>query len=181
MTTAPQRPVSIGIACALGAAICFSLNDVSVKLLSGNYPLHQVVFVRAIVALTLTLALITPFEGGFAALRTRRPVLHMVRGLCVVVANMTFFAALAVMPLADVTAIFFVAPLFITAFSVIFLREPVGLRRWAAVVVGLAGVVIVVRPSRSAQRPASTQPSAPIATVPKPANRAEDALHPAAS
>lgn len=146
MTLATTRPASISILCALGAAVFFSLNDVTVKLLSGDYPLHQIVFVRAIVALTLTMCLITPFEGGLAALRTRRPHLHMVRGLCVVIANSTFFAAIAVMPLADVTAIFFVAPLFITAFSVFFLRETVGLRRWMAVVVGLVGVVIVVRP-----------------------------------
>ncbi|MEM7439213.1 MAG: DMT family transporter [Pseudomonadota bacterium] len=142
----PSRPLSIGIFCALGASLCFSLNDVSIKFLSGDYPLHQIVFARAAVALTITLIFIMPFEGGFAALRTRRPFLHAFRGLCVVVANSTFFAGIAVMPLADVTAIFFVAPLFITALSVVILKEVVGLRRWTAVAIGLAGVIIVVRP-----------------------------------
>lgn len=144
MTT--PRPVSLGILCALGASISFSLNDVTVKLLSGDFPLHQIVFVRAVCALLLTLCLITPLEGGLAALRTRRPLLHALRGGFVVLANSTFFAAIAVMPLADVTAIFFIAPLFITAFSTIFLGEYVGARRWAAVIIGLIGVVIVVRP-----------------------------------
>ena len=134
-----QRPASIGILCALAASIFFSLNDVTVKFLSGDYPLHQIVFIRALVALTLTLALITPFEGGFAALKTRRPALHLLRGVFVVIANSTFFAGIAVMPLADVTAIFFVAPLFITALSIIALGETVGPRRWAAVLVGLLG------------------------------------------
>ena len=143
----PQElPPTFGIFCALGASICFSLNDVTVKFLSGGYPLHQIVFLRAFVALILTLALITPFEGGWAALRTKRPLMHMLRGGFVVVANSSFFAAIAVLPLADVTAIFFVAPLFITAFSMIILKEVVGPRRWAAVLVGLLGVMIVVRP-----------------------------------
>lgn len=143
---APARPIYIGIICALAASTCFSLNDVTVKLLSGDYPLHQIVFARAVIALIFTLSLIMPFEGGLEALRTKRPFLHATRGLCVVIANSTFFAAIAVMPLADVTAIFFVAPLFITAMSVFFLDEVVGLRRWAAVIIGMIGVIIVVRP-----------------------------------
>lgn len=141
-----DRATSIGIFCALGASLCFSLNDVNIKLLSGDYPLHQIVFVRAIFALILTFVLIMPFEGGFSALRTRRPVMHMLRGLCVVVANSTFFAGIAVLPLADVTAIFFVAPLYITALSVVLLKERVGPLRWLAVLVGLAGVITVAQP-----------------------------------
>ncbi|NOX74692.1 MAG: DMT family transporter, partial [Alphaproteobacteria bacterium] len=89
---------------------------------------------------------ILPFEGGLKTLRTKRLPLHLVRGLCVVVANMTFFLGLAAMPLADAVGIFFVSPLIITVFSVIFLREVVGPHRWAAVGIGLIGVIIMLRP-----------------------------------
>ncbi|WGI22759.1 DMT family transporter [Amylibacter sp. IMCC11727] len=142
-----ERSAAVGIFCALSATVFFSLNDLSIKFLSGDYPLHQIVFVRAAVALFITLAIIMPFDGGWAALKTRRPKIHVLRGVCVVVANSAFFAGIAAMPLADASAIFFVAPLFITGLSVIVLGEYVGFRRWIAVVVGLIGVVIVVRPT----------------------------------
>ena len=142
-----ERSAAVGIFCALSATVFFSLNDLSIKFLSGDYPLHQIVFVRAAVALFITLAIIMPFDGGWAALKTRLPEIYGLRGVCVVVANSAFFAGIAAMPLADASAIFFVAPLFITGLSVIVLGEYVGFRRWIAVVVGLIGVVIVVRPT----------------------------------
>ncbi|HAD27456.1 MAG TPA: EamA family transporter [Rhodobacteraceae bacterium] len=142
-----ERSAIVGISCALGATVFFSLNDLSIKFLSGDYPLHQIVFVRAAVALSITLFVIIPLDGGLVALKTQRPMIHVVRGMCVVVANSAFFAAIAVMPLANASAIFFVAPLFITGLSMLFLKEVVGFRRWVAVVVGLLGVVIVVRPT----------------------------------
>ena len=142
-----ERTAAFGISCALAATVFFSLNDLSMKFLSGAYPLHQIVFVRATVALLITLMVIMPFDGGWGAVKTRNPGIHVIRGLCVVVANSAFFAGIAAMPLADASAIFFVAPLFITGRSVFVLGEVVGLRRWIAVVVGLIGVVIVVRPT----------------------------------
>ena len=135
-----------GISFAIIAAICFSLNDMLIKLLSGGYPLHELVFIRSAVGLTLTLAIIMPLEGGMANMRTKRPGAHIFRGLCVVVANSTFFAGLVAIPLATASAIFFVAPLVITGLSVVVLREYVGLRRWVAVLVGMVGVLVVVRP-----------------------------------
>ena len=65
-----------------------------------------------------------------------------------IVANTTFFLAVAAMPLGEAVAIFFVAPLFITVLSVPVLGEKVGPRRWAAVLVGLVGVIVVMRPGR---------------------------------
>jgi len=94
----------------------------------------------------LLLAVIVPMAGGYRSLRTRRLPMHLLRGGCVVFANMTFFLGLAVLPLADGVAIFFVSPLIITVFSVVFLGERVGPLRWAAVLVGLIGVGIVLRP-----------------------------------
>ena len=136
----------LSVLCALGASVAFSLNDVSIKWLSGDYPLHQLVLMRSSIALCVTLCVLVPLEGGYELLKTRRPLLHILRGLCVVVANLAFFSGIAVIPLAEATAIFFVAPLLITAFSAVFLKEPVGVRRWLALSVGFVGVIVIVRP-----------------------------------
>jgi len=138
-----------GILCALTAWFTFSLNDVGIKFLSGDYALHQIVLVRSTIGLLLTLAILVPLEGGYANLKTSVPLLHITRGLCVVIANMCFFVSLASLELPVATAIFFVAPLFITALSVVVLGEQVGPRRWIAVMVGLLGVVIMLRPGTS--------------------------------
>ncbi|MCY3877910.1 MAG: DMT family transporter [Rhodobacteraceae bacterium] len=136
----------ISIFCVLGASVSISTSDVIVRTLSPDYPLHQIVFVRTLVALALTFLIIVPAEGGMSILRTRRPVAHLVRSLCLVIANVTFFAAIVVMPLADATAIFFVAPFLITGMSALFLGEQVGIRRWAALLVGGIGVLLIVQP-----------------------------------
>ena len=136
----------LSVACVLGASTAFSLNDVSIKFVSGTYPLHEVMLIRSGFALAITLLIFVPAEGGLRVLRTRRPLLHVFRGMCVVVANLSFFSAIAIIPLAELTAIFFIAPLLITAFSAIFLGETVGIRRWLAPLVGIIGVLLIVRP-----------------------------------
>ena len=139
----------IGALCAIGAMFCFSLNDVAIKLLSDAYPLHEVVLVRTLIGMAVFFALIMPFSGGLRCLRTKRLKMHLVRGFCVVLANTFFFMGLAAMPIADAVAIFFISPLVITVFSVIFLGETVGPRRWSAVALGLIGVMFIVRPGTS--------------------------------
>ena len=149
MSTPSLSKSFIGIACALGASFFFSFNDMSIKLLSGDYALHQVVLIRSVIGMVVLLAVIVPLEGGYSILRTKRLSMHLLRGMCVVIANMTFFLALAAMPLADAVAIFFVSPLVITLFSVLFLKETVGPHRWVAVGMGLIGVVVMMRPTSS--------------------------------
>jgi drug/metabolite transporter (DMT)-like permease len=150
----------LGSLAAIGAVFCFSVNDVAIKFLSGDYALHQVVLIRSTIGLLFLLALIVPFAGGLRALKTRRLPMHLLRGLCVVFANMSFFLGLAALPLAEGVAIFFVSPLIITVFSVVFLHEKVGPFRWAAVAVGLIGVLVVLRPGTAAFQPASLLPIA---------------------
>ncbi len=134
-----------GIVFILLGMFCISINDMLIKQLSGDYPLHEMVFVRSAIGITFSLLLVR-LEGGWAILRPRRPWLHVLRGLMIVFSNMAFFTALAVMPLADATALFFVAPLFITLLSVPFLGETVGLRRIGAVLVGFLGVLVMLGP-----------------------------------
>ena len=140
----------LGALCAVGASAAFTLNDMAVKSLSGDYALYQVILFRSVVALCLTLGLIMPLTGGWRQIRTRRPGMHLLRGGFIVIANVSFFTALATMPLAEATAIFFVSPLIMAVFSVVFLGETVGPRRWAAIAVGLVGVIVIVRPGGAA-------------------------------
>jgi len=150
----------LGALSAAGAAVCFSVNDMAIKFLSGGYALHQVVLTRSAIGLFFLLAFIVPFVGGYAALRTQRLGKHVIRGLFVVFSNMAFFLGIAALPLAEGVAIFFVSPLIITIFSVIFLKESVGARRWLAVVLGLVGVAIMLRPGSEAFQLAALLPIA---------------------
>ncbi|MEO3413183.1 DMT family transporter [Roseovarius sp. CAU 1744] len=159
-TVSVQRSNLTGALCAFAAALCFSLNDVGIKFLSDSYALHQVVLIRSSVGLITLLAVIMPLSGGWRIVRTRRIGWHLLRGLCVVLANSFLFLGLAAMPIADAVAIFFVSPLLIALMSILFLGEVVGLRRWVAIAVGFAGVMIIVKPGTSAFQVASVFPIA---------------------
>ena len=145
MTQGPQNRAGLGIALIITGIFFISLNDVLIKRLSGGYPLHQIIFVRSGIGLILCLALVQ-FEGGWKILKTRDPWLHALRGLLIVIANMTFFLALAVLPLAEATALFFVAPLLITLLSIPILGEQVGPARLTAILIGFVGVLLMQRP-----------------------------------
>ena len=121
-----------------------SVNDMVIKRFSGEYPLHQMVFLRSAIGMFFTLILIH-LEGGWRILKTDQPELHALRAVMVFASNMTYFAALAVLPLPDATALFFIAPIMITVLSIPILGERVGPRRWGAVIVGFCGTLIMVR------------------------------------
>ena len=149
-TAAPSlnRPAA-GIGFIVLAMLAISINDMLIKLLSDGYPLHQMVLIRSTIGICFSLVLVQ-VEGGFAILRTRTPFLHALRGLLIVVSNLTFFTALAVVSLAEATALFFIAPLLITLLSIPILGEKVGRFRLGAVAVGFVGVVVMLRPWESA-------------------------------
>ena len=140
----------VGAIWASIAAVAFSLMDMLIKFLSGGYPLYQITFLRTFVAFAIIFGIILPLTGSYSDLRTRNLKTHMLRGGFVVVANLFFFLGLATMPLAEAVAIFFVSPLLIAFFSIIFLGDTVGPRRWAAIAVGLIGVLVVLRPGTDA-------------------------------
>ena len=139
------NPETRAIAFILAAMLFISINNTLIKFLSDGYPLHQMVFVRSAIGLTASFVFLR-LESGVSLLRTDRPALHALRAVLIVIANMTFFAALAVMPLGAATALFFVAPLFITLLAIPVLGEPVGAPRIAAIVVGLIGVAVMMAP-----------------------------------
>ena len=142
-----------GIAYLVFGLILFSVQDLIVKLLSGGYPAHEIVFIRSVVAM-LPILVIVHIEGGFARLRTARAPILILRGLCGFVCFTLYYLAIAALPLADAVTLYYACPLFVTALSGPVLGESVGLRRWAAVLVGFAGVVVMVGPTGGGFDPA---------------------------
>jgi drug/metabolite transporter (DMT)-like permease len=141
-------PNTRGVLCLVVAIACLTVSDAIIKWLSPELALHQITLLRSCVALLLVV-LIAPLEGGWHTLKTRRPVLHFIRGSLLVLANMFFFTALSAMPLAETVTLFYTAPLFICLLSWPVLGERVGASRWAAIAAGLAGVVIMMRPGEA--------------------------------
>jgi drug/metabolite transporter (DMT)-like permease len=92
------------------------------------------------------------------AMQTNRLSLHLLRGLTILGSSLFFISGLRFLPIAEASATGFVAPLFVTALSIIFLSEKVGLRRWIATGVGLIGVLIILRPGTGAFHPAAFFP-----------------------
>ncbi|MGJ8605732.1 MAG: DMT family transporter [Marivita sp.] len=148
MTSLSDSSIARGIALICLGVFAISINDLVIKALSGGYPLHQIVFTRTAIGILLSFVMLH-LEGGLSLLRTSQPGLHILRGLTLVAANMTFFASLAVLPLGLTTALFFVSPLFITLFGFLFLREQVGPLRLGAIVFGFLGVIVMQEPWQS--------------------------------
>jgi drug/metabolite transporter (DMT)-like permease len=143
---AHPRRVVLGILSAMAGATLLSLNDLAIKMLSGAYPLHEVILVRAFIAFAFILAFIPASRQSYRLLTTRRPKIHLLRVSVVMVSNVTYFLGLAALPIANAQAIGFAAPLIMTVLSVLILGEMVGPHRWGAVIVGLLGVLIMLRP-----------------------------------
>jgi drug/metabolite transporter (DMT)-like permease len=143
--TPARRDSARGIVCLVGGVALFSIQDLILKQLSGDYPLHQAMVLRCVTAMPLLLALVA-FDGGLRTLRTPGWPMLLARGVIIFVAYSSYYLGLAALPLASAVALFFVAPLFITAMSVVVLGEQVGPRRWLAVLAGFGGVVVMLRP-----------------------------------
>ncbi|MCP4288677.1 MAG: DMT family transporter, partial [Gammaproteobacteria bacterium] len=139
-----DRP-ALGIALMLTGIAGFAVMDATIKWLTSDYSITQVVALRSWFGLPL-LCLFALHGGGVKALRTRRPVIHIGRYLLVLALSFSFFWALSQMKLVDAIAITFAAPIFITALSVPLLKEAVGLHRWLAIGIGFLGVLVMLRP-----------------------------------
>lgn len=135
-------------------ALMLVMNDTSAKWLLDRYDPFQITFVRSVITVPMIVTVIL-MKDGITGLGTRRFAPHALRGFLVLAATYCFFNALKVLSLADATALFFAAPIFITALSVPLLGDKVGPRRWAAVFAGFVGVMIIVQPSAETFQPAS--------------------------
>jgi S-adenosylmethionine uptake transporter len=140
-----ENPIN-GILLLVFALFLFSLQDVVIKYFSDQYSVLQIVFIRGVIAVGL-MWWYARLISESRQLASRRPWLALSRGFLGFCSYTTYYLAVASLPLAEVVAIVFSAPLFVTAMSALLLREKVGLRRWSAVIAGFIGVLIIVGPS----------------------------------
>jgi drug/metabolite transporter (DMT)-like permease len=157
--TAParaDRPFR-GIALILASTVFLGASDVTAKYLSATLPSIEIAWIRFLVfALIMSPAMLS--GSRFYALHTRRPGLQVMRGVALLASSLFFISGLRFLPIAEASATGFVSPLFVTALSIVFLGESVGIRRWIATAVGLIGVLIILRPGTSAFHPAAFFP-----------------------
>lgn len=123
-----------------------TLLDAGMKTLSASYAPLQVAALRGLASLPFVLLWVA-FRGGFRQLLRVRLPLHLLRGALGIFMLVAFVYGVRTLPLSEAYSIFFVAPLLITVFAALLLRERVGWRRWVAIGVGLAAVVFVLNPS----------------------------------
>ena len=129
----------------LAAMGLYATHDVVIKSLGAIYPAMQILFFASLLSFPLvSIVLMRDPQPG--TLRPANPGWVILRTLCAVVAGMAGFYAFSTLPLTQVYAILFTTPLLITILSIPLLGERVGWHRWAAVIVGLTGVLIVLRP-----------------------------------
>ena len=123
----------------------YSTHDVIIKLLGETYPALQVLFFSALLSFP-PIALLLLRDPTPATLRPRNPFWVGLRSACIVISGVCGFYAFSTLPLAQVYSILFAAPMIVTVLSVPLLGEKVGIHRALAVVVGLCGVLVVLRP-----------------------------------
>jgi len=140
-----REEIRRGIFYMIASVFVFASANAMVKVAEATYPATQVVFFRCAFSLIPCLILIAT-HGGFRILRTRRLPEHIGRGVMQFASTIAIFIAFHLMPLADVAAITFSSPLFVTVLSIPALGEKVGPHRWAAVLVGFIGVLIMAHP-----------------------------------
>ena len=147
MTAQTRWPAALtGIALMVTGVFLFSCNDALGKYLLATYSVGQMLFIRSVAAMLLLTPLI--WREGIAPFRAAPRVgLQTLRVLFSTLEVVMFFVAVSYLPLADTVTFYLAAPIFVTALSALFLGEQVGWRRWSAVLLGFAGVIITLRPS----------------------------------
>ena len=141
----PERTV-VGILALLASAALFPVSDIASKMLTATLPGIEVAWMRYLVFVVMTVPLLLRDRS---LVRTSRPGLLAGRAVASAASTALFIVAFGMMPVANATAIGFMAPVVVTAMAALFLREKVGVRRWAAALVGLAGVMVIVQPGGS--------------------------------
>src|ERR1700733_11787545 len=145
----PDDPLK-AIALAVSATVLFGSSDTISKYLSGSLPIVEFIWIRYVLFLIMAVFLARPRSIG-----PRNPGLHITRGLCVIGSSILFVYGVRQMTMAQATTISFLSPMLITILSIPLLGETVGPRRWAAVAVGMLGMLVVVRPGLGGFQPAA--------------------------
>jgi drug/metabolite transporter (DMT)-like permease len=129
----------------VGAVACFTLLDGIVKYLTAYYPISLLVWARYVVQAVAMVIWLAPRMGS-RLIRTRQPQLQLVRGAILIASSVCFVNALRRMPLAEATAINYTTPTLVILLAVVVLKERMTPPRWAFVVAGMAGMLLIVRP-----------------------------------
>lgn len=144
MPSSDTRPLQ-GVLLVIAAVALFACFDTGVKIASALAPVGVVVWARYLFQVGVTAVTVLPRRGR-ALLRTERPGLQLLRGLCLLSLSVLAFFSLQVMPVGEFTAIVMLSPLAATALAAWFLKDHVTVRRWLLMAIGLLGVLLVVRP-----------------------------------
>ena len=152
--TATNRGI---LALLLGIAV-FSLQDVILKRLSGDYPLYQAMIIRSLTAVPLLLIIVRWLDGRLTTITTPNWGLMLARGLLNFLAYTAYYLGLAAMPLADTVALFFTAPLFITLAATVVFKERIGTTTIVALLAGFIGMLMIFNPTGSVFDPAALLP-----------------------
>ena len=132
----------------IGACAGFAAMMAIVRHVSSEIPPLEAVFFRNLLGTVFILPLV--FYAGWDQLHTGRPAMHLLRAVLGLISMLLLFTALSLLPLADVTALSFTAPLFATIGAALLLQEHVGARRWTATLVGFCGALVILRPGMGA-------------------------------
>lgn len=143
--TGPAEDVPRGILLMIIATVLFASASAASKWLVADYPIGEVLCLRSVSSYITGAAMILPFTG-FSVYATRRPLDHLGRGLSQTISQAALLIAFSLMPLAGAVAINFSSPLFAALVSILWLKERANAARWAALLVGFAGVLIVTHP-----------------------------------
>lgn len=145
MTESPPSAVLRGIGLFLATIFIFTCLDTLAKYMTGDFHVVQIAWGRYLFSSVFLLVLV-PRYGAVRPLRSARPWFQIVRAGLLAAVSLMFFSAISYMPLVNVTAIGFLAPLILTGLGHFVLRERVGIRRWLAIMVGFIGVLVIIRP-----------------------------------
>lgn len=150
--SSPDSPLR-GIALSLGATVLFASSDTIAKFLSASLPVIEIAWIRYVVFIAM--AILLAARSDTRKVWPRSPWLQLARGACLVGSAALYVLALRHLGMVQAVTISFISPVMITVLSIPLLGEQVGLHRWAAVIAGLAGVVIVMRPGLGGFHPAA--------------------------
>lgn len=142
MTGTPLRSIALMVI----ASGLLTVNDAMVKWLAQSYPVGQVMSLRGLFVIAIVV-IFAKARRRTGELRVSNWGLQLTRGALMSISTFLFVTALSLMPIADAIAIAFAGPVIATALAALLLREKVGWRRWSAIAVGFAGVVVMVRPT----------------------------------
>ncbi|MDH4048972.1 MAG: DMT family transporter [Gammaproteobacteria bacterium] len=146
-TATHQEHVVLGMSAAMGAFFMFTVMNVFAKLLSTSHSVIEIAFYRNLIACMPFLILVFAFGRRDILVIRSKPGIVGLRAIIGCVSLMTTFAAYSLMPMAETTVLLFTASLFIPVLGIVFLKEKVGPYRWAAVIVGFGGVIIMAQPT----------------------------------